>query len=211
MKVEHYRDGDSPLTIDVILPPVHNGSPSTSSSGRAMRLVVVSCFVASMAYHSFAGTRHRSEVSGARDAAASVRGKRELPPSDAAADSVSLLQDEEYDTHAFLGRADGSYSRILSEEEHGTTVEEGHGEEEALGVHITFEDTYFVLIFLCVVFICGELAGVLGIPPLVGQIVAGFLVGPPLADIVPYPEAVSAPYILFPHWIPWHSYFSHID
>ena len=174
-----------------------------------MRFVLVSCFLALMAYHSFAGTRHRSEISGARDAAASVRGKRELLLSDAAADAVSLLQDEEYDSHASLGRADGSYSRILSEEE--ATAEEGHGDEESLGVHITFEDTYFILIFLCIVFICGELAGLIGIPPLVGQIVAGFLVGPPLADIVPYPEAVSAPYILFPHWIPWHSYFSHID
>lgn len=205
MKVEHDRDGGSPLTKD----PVHNGSPSTSSSGRAMRLVLASCFLASMAYHSFAGTRHRSKISGARDAAASVRGKREIPLSEAAVDAVSLLRDEEYDAHASLGRADGSYSRILSEEE--ATADEGHGEEESLGVHITFEDTYFILIFLCVVFICGELAGLIGIPPLVGQIIAGFLVGPPLANIVPYAEAVSAPYILFPHWIPCRSYFSHID
>jgi Kef-type K+ transport system membrane component KefB len=36
----------------------------------------------------------------------------------------------------------------------------------------------------------GLLASMLGMPSLVGEIVAGFLLGPPLADFVPYPEAL---------------------
>ena len=58
-----------------------------------------------------------------------------------------------------------------------------------LSIEVSFEDTYKVLVFLGVVFSCGEIAAWLGIPSLVGQMIAGFLLGPPLLEYVPFPEA----------------------
>lgn len=59
-----------------------------------------------------------------------------------------------------------------------------------LSIEVSYEDTYDTLIFLGVSFIFGEIAYHCGIPPLVGQIIAGFLLGPPLANYVPFPEAM---------------------
>lgn len=59
-----------------------------------------------------------------------------------------------------------------------------------LSIEVSYEDTYDTLIFLGVSFVFGEIAYHCGIPPLVGQILAGFLLGPPLANYVPFPEAM---------------------
>ena len=59
-----------------------------------------------------------------------------------------------------------------------------------LSIEVSYEDTYDTLIFLGVSFTMGEIAYYCGIPPLVGQIIAGFLLGPPLADYVPFPQAM---------------------
>jgi Kef-type K+ transport system membrane component KefB len=59
-----------------------------------------------------------------------------------------------------------------------------------LSIEVSYEDTYDTLIFLGVSFIMGEIAYHIGIPPLVGQIIAGFLLGPPLADYVPFPQSM---------------------
>lgn len=112
-----------------------------------------------------------------------------------------------------------SYSRILSAavEAEATTETTAaaassdlHGEEEAntshhdaegssssaeelaheLSIEVSYEDTYDTLIFLGVSFIMGEIAYYIGIPPLVGQIICGFLLGPPLADYVPFPQSM---------------------
>ena len=45
------------------------------------------------------------------------------------------------------------------------------------------------LVFLLVVFAGGHVALLLGMPSLVGEIIMGFLLGPPLANFVPYPAA----------------------
>jgi hypothetical protein len=64
---------------------------------------------------------------------------------------------------------------------------EGDG---GFGVHITYEDLYDSIVFLVAVYVAGQFASrVLRMPNLVGEIVAGILLGPPLADFVPNPEA----------------------
>jgi hypothetical protein len=66
-------------------------------------------------------------------------------------------------------------------------AEEG---EEEFGVHIEYEDLYDTFVFFAVIYISGQFAcRVLKMPDLVGEIVAGILLGPPLADYVPNPEA----------------------
>jgi len=51
-------------------------------------------------------------------------------------------------------------------------------------------DLYDTIIFLVCVYLMGQFASrALKMPNLVGEIVAGILLGPPLADIVPNPEA----------------------
>ena len=74
-----------------------------------------------------------------------------------------------------------------------THQQEGSSEEDLaheLSIEVSYEDTYDTLIFLGVSFIFGEIAYYCGIPPLVGQIIAGFLLGPPLANYVPFPKAM---------------------
>jgi hypothetical protein len=63
-------------------------------------------------------------------------------------------------------------------------------EHSGLGVHITYEDLYNTFIYLACVYICGQIAsGMLRMPNLVGEIFCGILLGPPLADFVPNPQA----------------------
>jgi hypothetical protein len=58
------------------------------------------------------------------------------------------------------------------------------------GVHIDYEDLYDAFVFLVVIYLAGQVASrFLGMPGLVGEIVAGILLGPPLADFVPFAEA----------------------
>ena len=55
-------------------------------------------------------------------------------------------------------------------------------------IHLFFSD--HILVFLIVDTAAGIFTAKLGMPALVGEIFAGFLLGPPLADFVPYPEAL---------------------
>jgi hypothetical protein len=65
--------------------------------------------------------------------------------------------------------------------------EGGHSE---FGVHIEYEDLYNTVIFLTCIYLSGQIASrFLRMPSLVGEIVCGILLGPPLADFVPNPEA----------------------
>lgn len=64
----------------------------------------------------------------------------------------------------------------------------GEGGEE-FGVHIEYEDMYDAIVFICCIYVGGHLANLLMMPSLVGEIVVGILLGPPLADYVPNPEA----------------------
>jgi Kef-type K+ transport system membrane component KefB len=43
--------------------------------------------------------------------------------------------------------------------------------------------------FLVVIYVAGQLATLTGMPGLVGEIVAGIVLGPPLANYVPFAEA----------------------
>lgn len=71
-----------------------------------------------------------------------------------------------------------------------TETQEQEDLAEELSIEVSYEDTYDILVFLSVAYIFGEIAFHIGVPPLVGQIVAGFLLGPQLADYVPFPEAM---------------------
>lgn len=125
----------------------------------------------------------------------------------------SFYQNMFHNAYKSLYRTENSYSRLLAESnaadegsetaagesvgDHGnggesTTHQEHEGEDLAheLSIEVSFEDTYKILVFLGTVFVFGEIAGYCGVPSLVGQIVAGFLLGPPLAEFVPFPEAV---------------------
>jgi hypothetical protein len=68
---------------------------------------------------------------------------------------------------------------------------EGNGDEHSeFGVHITYEDLYDTFLFLVAIYVAGQIASrILKMPCLVGEIVVGILLGPPLADFVPNPEA----------------------
>ena len=46
------------------------------------------------------------------------------------------------------------------------------------------------IIFITVAWVLGNLCSKIGLPSLVGEIATGFLLGPPLADFVPFPEAM---------------------
>ena len=47
-----------------------------------------------------------------------------------------------------------------------------------------------MLVFLCAVYVAGLCTKALGMPSLVGEIITGFLLGPPLADYVPQTQAL---------------------
>lgn len=66
-----------------------------------------------------------------------------------------------------------------------------NNDENSLGVNTTYEDLYHSFVFLTVVWASGQIASskYLRMPPLVGEIIAGILLGPPVANFVPDPEA----------------------
>eukprot|EP00522_Entomoneis_paludosa_P012811 CAMPEP_0172442126 /NCGR_PEP_ID=MMETSP1065-20121228/2596_1 /TAXON_ID=265537 /ORGANISM="Amphiprora paludosa, Strain CCMP125" /LENGTH=819 /DNA_ID=CAMNT_0013191851 /DNA_START=224 /DNA_END=2683 /DNA_ORIENTATION=+ len=64
--------------------------------------------------------------------------------------------------------------------------DDGHSE---FGVHIEYEDLYDAIIFFCCIYVGGQIANFCRMPSLVGEIIVGILLGPPLADYVPNPEA----------------------
>ena len=53
-----------------------------------------------------------------------------------------------------------------------------------------FIPTDAIVVFLMVATALGVLFEFVGLPALAGEIFAGFLLGPPLADYVPFPEAM---------------------
>ena len=53
-----------------------------------------------------------------------------------------------------------------------------------------YEDIYRILVFLFAAYGAGCVTKALGMPALVGEIIAGLLLGPPLADFVPFSEAL---------------------
>jgi Kef-type K+ transport system membrane component KefB len=61
----------------------------------------------------------------------------------------------------------------------------------AFGVNISYEVMYNSFIFLTVIWLAGQIASsrYLKMPSLVGEIIAGILLGPPVAGFVPDPEA----------------------
>ncbi len=66
----------------------------------------------------------------------------------------------------------------------------GGGGESSFGVHIDYDDIWFAMVYLAVIWVFGFIADkVLYMPALVGQIFAGIVCGPELLDIVPMPEA----------------------
>lgn len=78
---------------------------------------------------------------------------------------------------------------LQNEEASGTTETTGESESE-LSVEVSYEDIYQTLAFLAFVFAFGKLATLIGMPSLVGEIICGFLFGPPLIDFVPFPKAI---------------------
>eukprot|EP00547_Thalassionema_nitzschioides_P007385 CAMPEP_0194199884 /NCGR_PEP_ID=MMETSP0156-20130528/725_1 /TAXON_ID=33649 /ORGANISM="Thalassionema nitzschioides, Strain L26-B" /LENGTH=776 /DNA_ID=CAMNT_0038924829 /DNA_START=55 /DNA_END=2385 /DNA_ORIENTATION=+ len=64
------------------------------------------------------------------------------------------------------------------------------GGEGGAGVHVTFEDIYYSIVFLAAIYASGQFAQrILRMPNLVGEIVCGILLGPPLANFVPEASA----------------------
>lgn len=61
---------------------------------------------------------------------------------------------------------------------------------DELFVIVSFEDILKTLIFLMVAWLLSAAFRVVGLPSLVGEIVAGFVLGPPLLDFCPFPEAM---------------------
>ena len=72
---------------------------------------------------------------------------------------------------------------------------DGHGGDDGehhseFGVHITFDDLYASIIFFTFIYLMGAFAQrVLKMPSLVGEIFAGIILGPPVANWVPNPVA----------------------
>jgi hypothetical protein len=66
----------------------------------------------------------------------------------------------------------------------------GDDDHSEFGVHITYQSLYRTVIYLTAIYVSGQVASrFLRMPDLVGEIVCGIVLGPPLADFVPNPEA----------------------
>lgn len=73
-------------------------------------------------------------------------------------------------------------TRFLS----GGETTEGDDSHSAFGVHIEFEDLYHSILFFSLIYVSGKFATiVLRMPSLVGEIIAGVILGPMLLDFVP--------------------------
>jgi hypothetical protein len=98
-----------------------------------------------------------------------------------------------------LGNQHGAHIRISSPwsrhlADVGTQLD-AHGgetldEQREGGANVTYEDLYASMIFIAMIYVAGQLASrLLRLPSLVGEIFAGILLGPNLADYVPYPSS----------------------
>ena len=63
-------------------------------------------------------------------------------------------------------------------------------DSDRLSVVVSFEDILKTIIFLLTAWLFSVVFGLVGLPALVGEIVCGFVLGPPLLDFCPYPEAM---------------------
>ena len=94
-------------------------------------------------------------------------------------------------------RIEQFFVRFLAGTDGGGVTQYGEGIEEHsdsdhsdFGVHVLFSDIYYSVVYLACIYVAGQIASkLLRMPPLVGEIIAGILLGPPLADFVPLPEA----------------------
>jgi len=59
-----------------------------------------------------------------------------------------------------------------------------------LAVVVTFEDILRLTVFIAAAWIMSNFSMAIGLPGLVGEIITGFLLGPPLADLCPFPKAM---------------------
>lgn len=73
--------------------------------------------------------------------------------------------------------------RILQEEDTSRPA-------EGLSVDVSFEAILKTVVFLMASWMMAVLSQLIGLPSLVGEIMTGFILGPPLLDVVPYPEAM---------------------
>jgi len=55
------------------------------------------------------------------------------------------------------------------------------------GRYAHFNGMFFMIVFVAAVFLVGKITGALGAPSLVGEILVGVLLGPPVLDFVPNP------------------------
>ena len=56
--------------------------------------------------------------------------------------------------------------------------------------HVTYEEIYEIIVFLIAAYVAGVITKKMGMPALVGEIICGFMLGPPLAEFVPYAQAL---------------------
>lgn len=83
-----------------------------------------------------------------------------------------------------------SFSICECSAEPSTIEDEQNDSDSFLIVHVTYDEIYKVLVFLIAIFAAGLCVKRMGMPPLVGEIFIGFLLGPPLANVVPYEKAL---------------------
>eukprot|EP00578_Thalassiosira_sp_NH16_P024234 CAMPEP_0181102102 /NCGR_PEP_ID=MMETSP1071-20121207/14128_1 /TAXON_ID=35127 /ORGANISM="Thalassiosira sp., Strain NH16" /LENGTH=971 /DNA_ID=CAMNT_0023185037 /DNA_START=77 /DNA_END=2992 /DNA_ORIENTATION=- len=92
------------------------------------------------------------------------------------------------DEHGSAHVADGLAAETTHSDSHGD--DGAHSDAHEMVVHVTYADIYAILLFLIIATAAGIFTAKLGMPALVGEIFVGFLLGPPLADFVPFPEAL---------------------
>uniref|UniRef100_A0A7S1Z7Y7 Cation/H+ exchanger transmembrane domain-containing protein n=1 Tax=Ditylum brightwellii TaxID=49249 RepID=A0A7S1Z7Y7_9STRA len=102
------------------------------------------------------------------------------------------MYDHDFDYNGPLEEEEEGYYRSLAGGD--AKGDDGHGDDGGghgeFGVHITYEDLYAAMIFFTAIYVAGVFASrVLKMPSLVGEIFAGIILGPPLADYIPNPEA----------------------
>lgn len=181
---------------------------SRTFKSRFIRFIILSCFLCSIGWQA-----HRTRAKSLNSTEDPLPQFNEASPQSSTIKpllSRRTTADRKYKSifyHAYkhLYQTENSYSRMLStaiatngeaaathsaqtSDLHATSNQEDLAHE--LSIEVSYEDTYDTLIFLGVSFTMGELAYYCGIPPLVGQIIAGFLLGPPLADYVSFPQAM---------------------
>lgn len=67
---------------------------------------------------------------------------------------------------------------------------EGSDDKDDLAVVVSFEEILRLTVFIATAWMLSNACVALGLPGLVGEIVTGFLLGPPVANFCPFPEAM---------------------